>query len=121
MARPVDELRRLLGEAAEEPADVQAGPISRAAAEVFGTLRRTDMRSGVANIIRRLAQLHADGDQPIPPQGWAILRDAADLLGSGTVAPSDVKSLDERLQEVGLDVDYRPPMPGHRPGAQHPN
>jgi hypothetical protein len=117
---PLDDLRALLDAAVADPTNADARAIATAATAQFQSLKRTDMRSGVANIIRRLAQLHADGDQPIPPAGWAILREAADLLGSGTVAPADVKRLDARLQEVGLDVDYRPPMPGHRPGVQHP-
>ena len=79
------------------------------------------MRSGVANMIRRLAQLHNSNDQVVDRDGWALLRQAADMLTRPGLAPDDVRLLDERLQEVGLDVDYRPSMPAHQPSAQHPN
>ena len=122
MARaPLDELRALLDAAVADPASADAQAIAEAAAAQFAGVKRTDMRSGVANIIRRLAQLAATGDQPIDRDGWALLRQAADMLARPGLAPDDVRRLDERLQEVGLDVDYRPPMPTHEPSRPTPN
>jgi|SRR5579884_2327414 len=111
----LDRLRALLDAAIADPARADGRAIAEAAGEQFAAVARTDMRSGVANIIRRLAQLHASGDQPIDRDGWALLRQAADLLTRGGVAPFDVRELDRRLQELGLDVDYRPTMPAHEP------
>jgi hypothetical protein len=88
--------------AAEAP-DLRA--VERAAEEAFGRFQRTDMRAGVANMIRRLAQL-ADV-QPIDVDGWRALRDAAALLERPGLTPKDVRDLDERLKSVGLDVDRR--------------
>lgn len=116
---PIAGLRGLLDRAAAGEADPIA--VADAAGAVFAALRRTDMRSGVANIVRRLAQLDASGDQPIPPEGWALLRDAAVLLDRPTVVPADVQRLDERLQELGLDVDFRPGSAPHQPGETNPN
>jgi hypothetical protein len=118
---PLDDLRALLDAAVADPDAADARAIAAAAAEQFAGVKRTDMRSGVANIIRRLAQLAASGDQPIGRDGWALLRQAADMLGRGGLGPDDVRQLDERLQELGLDVDYRPPMPAHEPSARNPN
>jgi hypothetical protein len=122
MARaPLDDLRALLDAAVANPDTADGRAIAGAAAEQFQAAKRTDMRSGVANMIRRLAELHANGDQPIGRDGWALLRQAADLLARGGLAPADVRGFDERLQELGLDVDYRPPMPAHEPSPKHPN
>jgi hypothetical protein len=118
---PLDELRALLDAAVADPAGADATRIQAAAAEQFAAFKRTDMRSGVATIIRRLAQLHANGDQTIERDGWALLRQAADLLARPGLAPADIRQLDERLQDLGLDVDYRPPMPVHEPSRQNPN
>lgn len=118
---PLDDLRALLDAAIADPAAADASRVQAAAAEQFAQLKRTDMRSGVATIIRRLAQLHASGDQPIERDGWALLRQAADMLARPGLTPSDVRQLDERLQELGLDVDYRPAMPSHEPARQSPN
>jgi hypothetical protein len=82
--------------------------VEQAAAAAFGQLKRTDMRSGVANMIRRLAQLAASGDQPVSPAGWRILREATGLLDRPGVSPADVRALDDRLRAAGLDVDLRP-------------
>jgi hypothetical protein len=80
------------------------------------------MRSGVANIVRRLAQLDASGDQPIELDGWERLRDAAARLERGTVTPADVHELDRDLQELGLDVDRQPSdIAPHQPGSPNPN
>jgi hypothetical protein len=88
--------------AADQP-DPKA--IEQAAVEAFGRYQRTDMRSGVANMIRRLAQL-ADL-QPITPDGWRVLREAAKLLDRPNLMPKDVRELDERLKAAGLDVDAK--------------
>jgi hypothetical protein len=82
--------------------------VEQAATAAFGQLKRTDMRSGVANMIRRLAQLAASGDQPVSPAGWRILRQAAELLDRPGLSPADVRAFDERLRAAGLDVDLRP-------------
>lgn len=118
---PLDDLRALLDEAVTDPDAADATAIAMAAAAQFAALKRTDMRSGVANIIRRLAQLAASSDQPIGRDGWALLRQAVDMLARPGLAPEEVRRLDERLQEIGLDVDYRSPMPAHEPGRQNPN
>jgi hypothetical protein len=118
---PLDELRALLDAAVADPDTADARGIAAAAIEQFAGLKRTDMRSGIATIIRRLAQLHNSGDQPIGRDGWALLRQAADMLARPGLAPDDVRRLDDRLQELGLDVDYRPPMPAHEPSRQSPN
>lgn len=111
----VARLRSLLEAAAADPDHPDSNAIAAAAADVFAAVQRTDMRSGVANMIRRLAQLDASRDQPLPPEGWAIMRDAVELFAQAGLGPSEVRSLDERLRAVGLDVDYRPPMPTHQP------
>jgi len=122
MARaPLDELRALLDAAVADPDAADPQAVAAAAAAQFAALKRTDMRSGVANIIRRLAQLAASGDQPVERDGWALLRQAADMLTRPGLVPEDVRRLDERLQEIGLDVDYQPPMPAHQPGRPNPN
>src|SRR5579884_514775 len=107
---PLARLRRLLDLAVANPSAADARAIADAAGEQFGALNRTDMRSGIANIVRRLARLHASGDQAIGRDGWALLRQAVDMLARPGLAPADVRRLDERLREIGLDVDYRPPM-----------
>lgn len=96
-------LRELLDAPEPDPRAVE-----QAAAAAFGQLKRTDMRSGVANMIRRLAQLAASGDQPVSPAGWRILREAAGLLDRPGLSPADVRAFDERLRAAGLDVDLRP-------------
>jgi uncharacterized membrane protein len=88
--------------AAEQP-DPRA--VEQAAAEAFGNLKRTDMRSGVANMIRRLAQLAEE--QPIGSDGWRALREAASLLDRPNLTAKDVRDLDERLKSYGLDVDRK--------------
>jgi hypothetical protein len=93
-------LAALLADAAPDPRAVE-----QAAEEAFGRFQRTDMRAGVANMIRRIAQL-ADV-QPIEGDGWRALRDAAALLERPGLTPKDVRDLDERLKSVGLDVDRR--------------
>ena len=60
---PIERLRALLREAVEGRPDADA--IVEAAGVVFTSLRRTDMRSGIANMIRRLAHLH---DAEAPPR-----------------------------------------------------
>jgi hypothetical protein len=100
-------LRELLAAAEPDPRAVE-----QAAAAAFGQLKRTDMRSGIANMIRRLAQLAASGDQPIDPAGWRILAASARLLDRPGLSPGDVRALDERLRAAGLDVDLRPAAPG---------
>src|SRR5438477_9217989 len=100
---PIAHLRGLLERAAA--GQVDAVTIADAAGAVFAELRRTDMRSGVANMIRRLAQLDANGEQPIDSTGWRALAEAAALLERSDLAPADVRGLDERLQAIGLDVD----------------
>src|SRR4051794_9451716 len=117
----LERLRALLDAAVADPANADGRAIADLAGEQFDALQRTDMRSGVANMVRRLARLHAAHDQPIGRDGWALLRQAVDMLGRAGLPPNDVRLLDERLQEVGLDVDYRPPMPTHEPSAQNPN
>ncbi|HET7676671.1 MAG TPA: hypothetical protein VFK38_02355 [Candidatus Limnocylindrales bacterium] len=88
---------------AQESPDPRA--VEQAAADAFNTLKRTDMRSGVANMIRRLAQLA--GEQPITQEGWQALRDAARLLDRPSLTPQDVRQLDQRLKALGLDVERR--------------
>src|SRR5438093_5284816 len=100
---PITRLRGLLERAAAGQVDAVA--IADAAGAVFGGLRRTDMRSGVANMIRRLAQLDATGEQPIDAPGWWALAEVVGLLERSDLAPADVRGLDERLQAIGLDVD----------------
>src|SRR5947209_3796973 len=102
---PIARLRSLLERAAAGQADATA--IAEAAGAVFDALRRTDMRSGVANMIRRLAQLDLTGEQPIDAAGWRALAEAAALLERTDMAPTDVRALDERLRAIGLDVDRR--------------
>src|SRR5437763_14404660 len=116
---PIAQLRGLLERAAAGQVDAVA--IADAAGAVFGALRRTDMRSGVANMIRRLAQLDATGEQPIDAAGWRTLADAVALLERADVAPADVRSLDERLQGIGLDVDRQAISRPHEAGPPHPN
>ena len=82
-----------------------AKAVEQAAAESFVRFKRTDMRSGVANMIRRLAQLA--GEQPITQEGWQALRDAARLLDRPSLSPQDVRQLDQRLKALGLDVERR--------------
>ncbi len=118
---PLARLRHLLDAAVADPSEADAGAIADAAGEQFDLLRRTDMRSGVANMVRRLARLHASGDQAIDRDGWVLLRQAVDMLAKPGLVPGDVRRLDERLREIGLDVDYRPPMPVHEPAAKNPN
>jgi hypothetical protein len=96
-------LRELLSAAEPDPSAVE-----HAAVAAFEQLKRTDMRSGVANIVRRLARLAASGDQPVGPAGWRILGEAAELLDRSGVTPADVRALDQRLKAAGLDVDLRP-------------
>lgn len=112
-------LRALLAEAAAGRPDAVA--IEGAAAALFATLRRTDMRSGIATIIRRLAQLAGRGDQPVSPEGWRALHHAAALLDHGDVAPADVRALDDRLRALGLDVDLRAASAAHEPRPINPN
>jgi hypothetical protein len=116
---PIARLRALLERAAAGQADATA--IADAAGAVFGALRRTDMRSGVANMIRRLAVLDATGEQLVDATGWRALAEAAALLERPDVAPADVRGLDEQLQALGLDVDRRPVSRPHEPGPPHPN
>jgi hypothetical protein len=116
---PIARLRGLLERAASGEADADA--IADAAGAVFGSLRRTDMRSGVANMIRRLAQLDATGEQPIDATGWRALAEAAGLLEQPGLAPADVRALDERLQSIGLDVDRQAISRPHQPGPPHLN
>src|SRR5262245_18564446 len=97
---PLAHLRRLLERAAAGQGDAVA--VADAAGALFGALRRTDMRSGVANMIRRLAQLDAAGEQPIDARGWQTLAEAVALLERADLAPADVRALDARLQAVGL-------------------
>jgi hypothetical protein len=117
----LERLRALLDAAVADPDGADARAIAQAAAEQFASVKRTDMRSGVANMVRRLAQLAADGDQPIGRDGWGLLRQAADMLETPGLAPVAIRRLDERLQELGLDVDMRRVMPTHQPAAQNPN
>ena len=82
---PIDRLRGLLERAAGGQVDASA--IGDAAGAVFAGLSRTDMRSGVADMIRRLSQLDASGEQPIDASGWRALADAAALLDRTDLAP----------------------------------
>src|SRR5262245_49171388 len=116
---PIERLRDLLERAAAGRVDASA--VADAAGAVFSELRRTDMRSGVANMIRRLAQLDVSGEQPIDLDGWRALAEASALLERPGLAPSDVRGLDERLQAIGLDVDRQPISRPHQPGRPHPN
>ena len=116
---PIARLRGLLERATA--GQVDAVEIADAAGAVFGRLSRTDMRSGVANMIRRLARLDASGEQPIDPAGWQALAEAAALLERTDMAPTDVRALDERLRAIGLDVDRRAVSRPHQPGPPHPN
>jgi hypothetical protein len=116
---PIARLRGLLERAAAGQVDATA--IADAAGAVFGSLRRTDMRSGVANMIRRLAQLDATGEQPVDPPGWRALAEAVALLERPNLSPADVRGLDERLQSIGLDVDPQTISRPHRPGPPHLN
>ena len=93
-------LAELLAQAQPDPRAVEL-----AAADAFVQYKRTDMRSGVANMIRRLAQL-ADV-QPIDQSGWQALREAARLLDRPGLTPADVRALDEKLRAVGLDVERK--------------
>jgi len=116
---PTARLRALLERAAA--GEVDATAIAEAAGAVFGALQRTDMRSGVANVIRRLAQLDRTGEQSIDATGWRALAEATALLERTDVAPADVRALDARLQAIGLDVDRRAVSRPHQPGPPHPN
>jgi hypothetical protein len=116
---PIERLRALLREAVESRPDADA--IADAAGMVFTSLRRTDMRSGIANMVRRLAQLHAAEAQPISAEGWQALSEASALLQRPGITPADVRAFDERLGALGLDVDLQPTSAHHRPGPQHSN
>jgi hypothetical protein len=116
---PTERLRGLLERAAAGQVDTTA--IGDAAGAIFGSFRRTDMRSGVANMIRRLSQLDATGEQPVEADGWRVLAEAVALLERPDLAPADVRALDERLQAIGLDVDRQAFSHPHHPGPPHPN
>ena len=116
---PIARLRGLLERAAAGQVDAEA--VAEAAGAVFAGLERTDMRSGVANIIRRLARLDATGEQPVDGAGWRALAQAATLLERSDLGPADVRALDERLQSIGLDVDRQPISRPHQPARPHPN
>lgn len=88
-----------------DPPEPDPRAVEQAASEAFDELNRTDMRSGVANMIRRLAQLSSV--QPISAEGWGVMREAARLLERNDVAAADVRALDARLQAVGLNVDLK--------------
>jgi hypothetical protein len=90
-----------------QASDPDLWAVEQAATAAFGQLKRTDMRSGVANMVRRLAHLAASGAQPIAPAGWPILREAANLLDRPGLSPTDVRAFDARLRAAGLDVDLR--------------
>lgn len=106
---PSARLRSLLVAAETDPSSADLDAIERAATAAFESLRRTDMRSGVANMLRRLAHLAANGRQPIEAEAWPTLRAAADLLERPGLTPADVRALDLELQQAGLDVDRQPP------------
>jgi hypothetical protein len=116
---PIARLRGLLERAAAGQVDATA--IADAAGAIFGSLRRTDMRSGVANMIRRLAQLDVTGEQPIDATGWRALAETVALLERSDLTPADVRELDERLQAIGLDVDRQAISRPHQPGPPHLN